>query len=187
MALNGLTSNIVLWGADLGMSEIAAAGLLSIFIMSSVIARVGLGLFSDWSMNRYKGSTRKPILSLCRILTGLGCLLGATVVTTQVELIIIAILIGFGNGVGMTLFPAFLGDLFGVIDIPMIQGVGMFFTTIFAAMGPIMFGYSHDITNSYNLALTITAILCAISMVSLMAVRTPQKRRQLNRIFTISL
>jgi len=177
VALNGLTSNIVLWGADLGMSSIAAAGLLSIFIMSSVIARVSLGLFSDWTMNRYKGSTRKPILSLCLVLTGLGCLLGATVVDTQAELIIIAIMIGFGNGVGMSLFPALLGDLFGVLNIPMIQGVGMFFTTTFAAIGPILFGYSHDITNSYNLALAITAILCAVSLLSLLAVRTPQKRR----------
>jgi MFS family permease len=177
LALNGLTSNLVLWGTDLGMSDIAAAGLLSIFIMSSVIARVSLGLFSDWSMNRYKGSTRKPVLSLCLILTGLGCLLGATVVTTQAELIVIAIMIGFGNGVGMSLFPALLGDLFGVLNIPLIQGVGMFFTTAFAAIGPIMFGYSHDITNSYNLALTITAILCAVSLLSLVAIQTPQKRR----------
>jgi MFS family permease len=178
IALNGLTSNIVLWGKDLAMSDIAAASLLSIFILSSVVARVSMGLFSDWAMNRYKGSTRKPILSLCLIFSGLGSLLGATAVHTQAELIVIAVMVGFGNGIGMSLFPTFLGDLFGVVNIPMIQGFGMLFTTTFAAAGPIMFGYSHDITNSYNLALAITAILCAISLISLIVVKMPQKSTQ---------
>jgi len=178
IALNGLTSNIVLWGKDLAMSDIAAASLLSIFILSSVVARVSMGLFSDWAMNRYKGSTRKPILSLCLIFSGLGSLLGATAVNTQAELIVIAVMVGFGNGIGMSLFPTFLGDLFGVVNIPMIQGFGMLFTTTFAAAGPIMFGYSHDITNSYNLALAITAILCAISLISLIVVKMPQKSTQ---------
>jgi len=176
VALNGLTSNILLWGTDLGMSDLAAAGLLSIFILPSVVARVSLGWFSDWSMNRYKGSTRKPVLSLCLIFTGLGCFLGATVVNSQTELIIVAIIIGFGNGIGMSLFPTFLGDLFGVSNVPMIQGFGMLFTTAFNAIGPVLFGYSFDATSSYDLALTITGILCVVSLLSLVAIKIPQKR-----------
>jgi len=175
VALNGLTSNLVLWGLDLGMSDIAAAGLFSIFVLPSVIARVGLGFFSDWTMNRYKGSTRKPVLSLCLIFTGLGCLLGTTVVNNQTTLVIIAIIIGFGTGIGMSLFPTFLGDLFGVVNVPMIQGLSMLFTTVFSAIGPIMFGYSFDATGSYDLALTITAVLCLISIISLVAIKMPQK------------
>ena len=175
VALNGLTSNILLWGRDLGMSDTIASSLLSVFILSSVIARVVLGFFSDWTMNRFKGSTRKPVLYFCLIFTGLGCFLGAAMVSNQVELFIIAIIIGFGNGIGMSLFPALLGDLFGVVNVPTIQGLGMLFTTFFNAVGPVLFGYSFDSTSSYDLALTITGILCVISITSLIAVKTPRR------------
>ena len=176
VALQGLTSNLLIWGMDLGMSRGAASNLLSFFVLSAVVARVCVGFLSDWTMARFKGTTRKPALFLCTLCAGLGCFLGAAIVNNPTELIVIAIIVGFGNGIGLSLFPTYLGDLFGVANIPALIGFAGLATAAFSAIGPALFGFSFEAMGSYDLALNITGILCVVSMISLALIRTPVKK-----------
>jgi len=176
VALQGLTSNLMIWGMDLGMSRGAASNLLSFFVLSAVVARVCVGFLSDWTMARFKGTTRKPALFLCTVCAGLGCFLGATIVNNPTELIVIAIIVGFGNGIGLSLFPTYLGDLFGVANIPALIGFAGLATAAFSAIGPALFGFSFEAMGSYDLALNITGTLCVVSMISLALIKTPVKK-----------
>ena len=92
-------------------------------------------------------------------------------------MIIVSLLVGFGYGIGLSVFPAYLGDLYGVVSVPALFGI-MFFCTagVFGASGPILYGIVHDSYGSYELAFLITAVLCFISAAALFPIRPPRKK-----------
>jgi MFS family permease len=174
--LNGIISSIFMWGKDLGMTSETASSLLSAFILAAVVGRVIGGILSDRIMSRFKDISRRPLLYCGITCTGIGCVLGATIVNQPNDLLLVSLICGFGLGFGFTLFPAFFGDQFGVINIPMLAGInGMFFAALSAA-GAALFNFSFDATNSYVLAMSITAACCVISIISLAMIKRPHKQ-----------
>ncbi|MCX6013231.1 MAG: MFS transporter [Chloroflexi bacterium] len=180
--LNGIISSIFMWGKDLGMTSEVASSLLSSFILAAVAGRVLGGILSDRMMSRFKGISRKPLLYCGIACTGIGCLLGATIVNQPVDLFCVSLICGFGIGFGFTLFPAFFGDQFGVINIPMLAGInGMFFAAL-AATGAALFNFSFDATNSYKLAMSVTAGCCVVSIIMFTMIKRPHKRSKLDPV-----
>ena len=108
---------------------------------------------------------------------GLGVFLGATIVTSAAQFPFIVILIGFFVGIGGSLHLTYLGDLFGVVNIPMLSGIRTPFYIGAGALGPVLFGFSYDANGSYDLALIITGILCVVSLTALALLRPPKKKR----------
>ena len=99
-------------------------------------------------------------------------------VGSQTELLLVCLLIGFGYGVGLAVFPAYLGDLYGVTSVPTLFGIMFFFTAgIFGSIGPVLFGFFHDTYGSYDMAFLTTAILCFISAITLFMIKPPVKRK----------
>jgi MFS family permease len=92
-------------------------------------------------------------------------------------LIYVSMLLGFSYGCGMALFPVYLGDLFGVANLPVIMGVLGLFAAGFAAMGPVAFGLSYDKTGSYNTAFILSGILCMICGIALYLLKQPKKQK----------
>jgi MFS family permease len=127
-------------------------------------------------MKRYKVS-RKPALYVCTLLVALGCFVAMQIdAGSQSGMIMVAILIGLGYGIGMAMFPTYLGDLFGVVSVPKLYGVMYLMSAgVFGAIGPSLFGFIHDAMDSYNVAFLITAIMCIISAVFLVFVKPPRK------------
>jgi len=175
VAVMGIFGHLVFWGyKDLGLPKADVVWILSIFALISVVGRLFGGFFSDWYMARFKIS-RKPVLFVCTLGVAIGCFLAMNV-ASQTGLIAVSLIIGFGYGVGLGVFPAYLGDLFGVINVPTLFGIMFFFTSgVFGAIGPVLFGYIHDRYGSYELAFLITAILCLISTVSLFLIKPSMK------------
>jgi MFS family permease len=176
IAVVGIIGHIVFWGGDLEIPRGDAVSILSFFVLAAVAGRLFGGFFSDWLMSKF-GISRKPVLYFCTIGVALGCFL-AMGVNSETELLLVSLLIGFCYGSGLSVFPTYLGDLFGVVSLPMLFGV-MFLLAggLFSAIGPVLYGFIHDTQGSYDLAFMVTAILCLISAVSLFLIRAPVKGR----------
>lgn len=178
VALIGILAHLIFWAEDMDVSRDTAVTILSLYVLAAVFSRLLAGYFSDWYMVRFKIS-RKPILYFCTIGVGLGCFF-ALGVDDATSLLLVCLLIGFCYGTGMTVFPTYLGDLFGVVNIPTLFGVmGLFVGGLFASIGPVLYGFIHDATDSYDVAFIIAGILCLVSAVSLLLIKVPVKRKAL--------
>jgi len=179
VAIFGLSVHIVQWGMDLNMTRGVVSDIVGFYRLAAFASGLIAGLSSDWVMSRFKGTTRRPFLMLSTAGVGLGCFLGATVVTSSTLFPIVVILIGFFVGIGGSLHLTYLGDLFGVVNIPMLSGIRTPFYIGAGALGPVLFGFSYDATGSYGLALTITGILCIISLIALVMIKIPTKKQEM--------
>lgn len=174
IAVVGIIGHLVFWGGDLDIPSGDAVTILSFMALAAVAGRLLAGFFSDWLMSRF-GTSRKPALYFCTIGVALGCFL-AMGVSSERELLLVSLLIGFCYGCGLSVFPTYLGDLFGVVSLSALFGVVFLFCAgLFGAMGPVLYGFVREASGSYDLAFLITAILCLISAVSLFLIRAPVK------------
>jgi cyanate permease len=55
--------------------------------------------------------------------------------------------------------------------------MGLFVGGLFASIGPVLYGFIHDATESYDVAFLIAGILCLVSAVSLLMIKVPVKRK----------
>ena len=178
IALIGILAHIIFWAEDLDLSRDTAVSILSLYVLAAVFGRLFSGYISDWYMARFKIS-RKPVLYVCTIGVGLGCFL-AIGVSSATSLLLVCLLIGFCYGTGLSVFPTYVGDLFGVMNVPTLFGVlGLVVGGLFASIGPVLYGFIHDATESYDVAFLIVGILCLISAVSLFLIKVPVKKKAL--------
>lgn len=175
IAVIGLIGHIVLWGTeDLGIDRgtVVLIGSLA-FVLAAVVGRLFGGFISDWYMSRF-GVSRKPILYFAVLGVALGCFLSPGI-GTATSLTLVALLIGFSYGCALAVFPTYLGDLFGVVNLPVLFGIMAFFIIAFAGIGPLLFGFTFEATGSYNLAFLIVAPLCLVSAVCLFFLKPPTR------------
>jgi MFS family permease len=176
MAILAFIGHLKFWSEDLHVSSGIANAQLSILVGAAVASRLLMGLLSDWTMKRF-GVTRKPTLYLCTIVTAIGCMVAMGIHDGNgAGLVAVAVLVGLGYGIGLSIFPTYFGDLFGVMNVPTLWGV-MYLCGpgVFGAIGPLLFGFIHDKTGSYNIAFLITAIMCTLSVVCLFFIKPPRK------------
>ncbi len=184
IAILGLLGWLITWA----MGMLLAAGVpfaaalqkaiwvFMAFVLMAVVARIVMSWFSDWWLARNPRHTRKPALYICVVGTGLGCLLAATVVHSYAGLWLPMMIIGWCYGTGLAVFPTYLGDLFGVVNMPTLFGYMGLFTAIFSGIGPVLFARVYDATGSLSLALWICVGLTVISAICLWLIRVPKKR-----------
>lgn len=179
VAMLGFLAHLITWGAiDLGIPLGTMVLIYSyVFVLSAVVGRLFGGFISDWYMARFSIS-RKPVLYLTTLGVGLAALLCFQVDST-LEIILVSILLGFCYGSGLSVFPTYLGDLFGVGNVSMLYGVIGLFVGGFGAMGPALYGLSYDATGSYNIAFLVTGVLCLISALCLFLLKLPKRRENI--------
>ena len=176
LAVLAFIGHLKFWSEDLHVSSGIANAQLSILVGAAVVSRLLMGLLSDWTMKRFHVS-RKPTLYLCTIVTAIGCMVAMGIKTgNDAGLITVAVLVGLGYGIGLSIFPTYFGDLFGVRNVPTLWGV-MYLCGpgVFGAIGPLLFGFIRDTSGSYNVAFLITAIMCILSAVCLFFIKPPRK------------
>jgi MFS family permease len=177
MAVLGLIAHMITWGTvDLHIPRDTMVKIFSfIFVMSAVVGRLVTGFSADWLMSRF-GMTRKPFLYLCTFGVAVGMFFCPYVKDAQ-ALILASIILGFSYGSGLALFPVYLGDLFGVVNMPVLFGYIGLFIAGFGSIGPLLYGISYDKTGSYDLAFMITGVLCVISGIFLYLLKPPVKAK----------
>jgi MFS family permease len=158
---------IMVWG---GLSEMAAAYVVSLYSLTCILATMGWGWIADrWS---------KPLV--CSV--GLGPMMLAMVglVCSQATFWLYALAVGLGIVMGTaSLNWILIGDLFGRRSYPTLRGLmGVGYGTA-TFLSPIFAGWIHDLTGSYRLVLvtfTAIALAAAVSFATLPAAPTRRCR-----------
>jgi MFS family permease len=157
---------------DLGYGAGFAVAMTSLFTSMAVLGRLCGGFVSDKLMDRFG---RKPILYFCVIGVTVSAFY-ALAVNDWLTVAIFAVLLGFTYGTGVGVFPTYLGDLYGVANMPVLLAVVGAESASVGGLGPWFFGAIHDRMGSYDLAFVIGGGLCILSLICLFLIKAPIKR-----------
>jgi MFS family permease len=133
---------IVPHAMDLGLPPVTAAGVLSTIGGISMVGRLIMGAANDRI-----GGKRSLIICFGILMCGFVCLLTAR---STWMLFLFAIVYGFGHGGFFTVMSPTVAELFGTDSHGALFGIVLFCGTIGAAVGPILAGYTFDVTGSYQ-------------------------------------
>ncbi len=148
---------------DHGVSQVAAAALISVLGGMSVIGRLGLGLLGD----------RVGTLRLFKVAT---LVMGASYVlwlaaTDHGWLLVFAAVLGLGYGVRIALMPVILIELFGLQSLGAVLGVFFTATGVSALLGPPLAGFIVDYTGSYRWAAALALAMGLLGFAAVLRLR----------------
>ena len=94
--------------------------------------------------------------------------------------LLVCLLTGSCYGTGFSVFPTYLGDLFGVMNVHTLVGaLGLVVGGLFASIDPVLYGCIRNVTDSYDAVFLIAGTLCLVSAVSLFLIKVPVKKKAL--------
>ena len=158
---------------DLGLGASYAVAMVSLLAVMAAVSRLFGGIVSDILMDRFG---RKPVLYFCIVGVTL-CTFCALGVDSRLTVALFAALLGLSYGSGVGVFPTYLGDLYGVVSMPVLLGLAGLETASVGAIGPWLFGTIYDGMGSYDLAFIVAGIFCILSLICLVLIKPPVKRK----------
>ena len=158
--------HIAVHGMDLGMTRTTAAILLTVIGGTSIVGRLTVGTLVDRI-----GGRNAYILGLVPLMAGLLALL---VVETHWLLFAAVAVYGFAHGGLFTVVSPTVAELFGTRAHGAIFGGIVFFGTIGATIGPIVAGWTFDVTGSYGYAFIGLAVMVVLGLA--LAISLPKRR-----------
>ena len=136
-----IITHIAAFAQDIGMSAYTGSFALGIIGLSSVLGRVIMGSYSD-HIRRDRA-----------LLLALGIEFLASLVLFRVQgvgmLFLFAVMLGFGYGSFVPLYPTFLGDLFGGRDLAFLFGISTLLTGLSTGVGSFVAGSLFDHFGDY--------------------------------------
>lgn len=165
-----ITTHIIPYATDAGISEIAAATIISVNSVFNIVGGLSAGALSD-------KFGRRTVTVGCAIL-GAGSLFWLMSMPTNLWLLFIfSALFGISFGAIPNVVSAFTGDIFGTRNIGTIMGAIGVAWFIGAAIGSLIGGAVFDIYKSYFLAFLIGAI-CMVIVLLFSAILAKPKSTQ---------
>ncbi len=149
-----------------GVEEMTAATALGLVGGASVGGRIVLGSLSD-------RIGRKAALLISCLLMAIG-MLWLLKARQPGQFYLFSAIFGFGYGSGIPLFPAIVGDWFGIRFHGGIFGMLSIGAGIGGALGPFLAGYIFDVTGEYNIAIIIGAIMLFVAAGCSLALKAPR-------------
>ncbi len=155
---------------DMGIEPVAAGGMMSVMIVFVVMSRLILPAVSD----RVKKEHLKYLLAGVYVISAIGMgifLLHRTVVSAHILLILM------GLGVGGAFVPLDIilrGRYFGRKAYGFIQGSSVMLSTPAAFLGPVLTGWSYDLTGSYFTAFNVLMIIMVLTGCFMCFIRIPK-------------
>jgi MFS family permease len=145
------------YATDIGISATGAASILATTGAASIAGRIILGNIGDRMGNR-----KAYAISFMLMLIAYLLLLQAN---EMWKLYIFAVVFGLAWGGSMAQHAPIVATFFGLSSHGLIFGlVGTGFT-IGAALGPVIAGYIFDVTNRYQVAFIVTAVITLIGLI----------------------
>jgi MFS transporter, OFA family, oxalate/formate antiporter len=151
-----------------GLSPAVAATVVSTFSLMSGAATLGFGLVPRWVPIRSR-------LALVGVLMGAGTALLLTVHAPG-RAYAAASLYGLGVGGLLTMLPIAWADYYGRRSYGAIRGVALTVQVLAQAAGPLLSGVLRDATGTYDLSLTVCAVLAALGIGAAVLAKPPVYR-----------
>jgi OFA family oxalate/formate antiporter-like MFS transporter len=164
IGLNGLVLHVVAWGVDLGSPEATAGIFATAFAVPMVIGTIAGG----WLGDKY-GKGR--VMPIGLMIATAAMLYGGLGVHTQQGLTVLAIGVGIGTGLQVSLYVPLLGDFFGRARVGSLWGILCFGYGLIGGWGPLLWAMLRESTGSYNDAALVSTICYAMAAVALLLVR----------------
>ena len=162
-----VTTHIVPYASDTGLSAPMAAGVLSLMGAGSIVGRIGLGAVSD----RFG---RKQTLAASLFL-GTLMMIWLTLFKEPWTLYFYAAVFGLSYGGWVALYPSLTGEVFGLASLGAVFGGISIGAGLGSAVGPTVAGYIFDASRSYQLAFIFSAALAGAAFLLILMVRNPRK------------
>lgn len=141
------------------------ATIVSTYSLMSALATLACGFLPRRLPVRYPMAASGVLLTVSPLLM--------KAIASPGEAYLAAALFGFGVGGILTLLPIAWADYFGRASFGAIRGVALSAQVIAQAVGPMVSGVLRDWTASYQLALTVFAVLGGLSVVAALGARRP--------------
>ena len=154
---------------DLGFSPGIVASTMSIVAVTSAMGPLLFGWLSD----RIKVKST-AIISIALITISIVILVQVTASTPSWFIWTYAVLLGLGVGGWMPTMSLLTSTNFGLLAYGTIYGALNAFQSIGAAIAPIFSGYFYDTRGTFELAFILTAVLVALGIPVIMAIRRPK-------------
>jgi MFS family permease len=164
IGLNGFVFSVVAWGTDLGSPEATAGIFATAFAVPTVVGSIVGG----WLGDKF-GKARMMPLGLA--IGTAAMLYGWLGVQSQQGLIMLAIGVGIGTGLQISLYVPLLGDLFGRARVGSLWGILCFGYGSVGGCGPLLWAMLRESAGHYNTAALMSAVCYAIGVVALLFVR----------------
>jgi len=161
-----ISTHIVPNATDAGISEIAAAVILSVLSAFNIVGGLSAGALSDVF-------GRKKVAAICALIGSCSLFWLMWIPGDLWLLLIFAALFGISFGGIPAIISATAGDIFGVRNIGKIMGVIGVAWFIGAAVGSLVGGAIFDIYKSYFIAFLIAAICMLIVFIFLATLSKP--------------
>ena len=154
---------------DLGFSPGIVASTMSIVAVTSAMGPLLFGWLSD----RIKVKST-AIISIALITISIVILVQVTASTPSWFIWMYAVLLGLGVGGWMPTMSLLTSTNFGLLAYGTIYGALNAFQSIGAAIAPIFSGYFYDTRGTFELAFILTAVLVALGIPVIVAIRRPK-------------
>jgi len=157
VAVGIIMAHFVPYATDQGTNVNRAAAMMGSVGAMSVVGRFSLGVLTEkWGIKR-----SFIIILCCQCFTMLLPFLGSS----QWQLWAFVVIFGFGYGGLASIFPLAHAELFGVKAMGSLFGISLLGATIGGSAGPLIAGFSFDITRSYFTAFGAGAISIAMAII----------------------
>jgi MFS family permease len=155
--------HIVPYARDFGLAPVYAAGVLSTIGGVSILGRIVMGASSDRI-----GGRRALIICFVVLFCSFVWLQFATKVWM---LFLFAVVYGFAHGGFFTVVSPMVAEFFGTGSHGLLFGIILFSGTLGGAVGPLMAGWTFDVTGSYRMVFLVLSGLILIGLGLMMVLR----------------
>lgn len=160
LGITGIVPNLIPALTDKGFTPAAAAAVQSVYGISLIVARLGIG----WLLDRFWGPGVAALVltspvAACLILMG---------EPSYVAAVIASALIGAAAGAELDLLAFFTARYFGIRNYGRIYGFLYTGVAFGAGLGPVSFAYLSDLTGSYTTSFQAALALFALGGISIL-------------------
>ncbi len=159
--------HIVPYAVDKGISPPVAALAVGLLGGSSLVGRLVMGFVQDKIGARH-------VMIICLTSQAVS-MLALPFIRVDLVLFIYAMIFGFAYGGNMPQVPAITAQCFGLGSITMVFGLMSTVANLIGAFGPIMAGYTFDLTGSYIVVFLGAATALLVAILSISKLRLPAK------------
>ena len=163
----GVNTHLAAYLRDQGLNA-AFAG----FGISLNAAFLGLGSIAwGWATERFPA---RYVLAAVALTVGISSAL-FVIADSRIEILVYAVLFGFGVGGLLSVPPVGYADYYGRRSLGVIRGVTEPLTTFGQAIGAVVSGLIFDLTDSYQLAFMAFAVMGGLATVLVLFARPPSR------------